>query len=100
MNNQFINQFSPNLFWDTDEQTLDPEKHARFIIERVLMRGRLEDWTALKKLYGVERIKQEALKIRYLDKVTLSFCSTMFHVPKSKFRCYKQPQSIQQLWQF
>jgi uncharacterized protein DUF6922 len=95
-----ISMFSTNLFWDTDETTLDPEKNARFIVERVLSRGRLSDWRVLYHLYGEERIKREVLKIRYLDKVTLSFCSSFFDVPKSKFRCYKQPQSIQQLWQF
>lgn len=95
-----VNMFSTNLFWDTDETTLDPEKNARFIIERVLSRGRLSDWRALYRLYGPERIKQEAMKIRYLDKVTLSFCSSFFNVPKSEFRCYNQPQSIQQLWQY
>ncbi len=93
-------QFSANLFWDTDESTLDMEKNARFIIERVLSRGRLSDWFALVQLYGRDRIKKEAMQIRYLDKVTLSFCSTLFNVPKSKFRCYNQPQSIQQLWQY
>ncbi len=95
-----VHQFSTNLFWDTDETTLDLEKNARFIIERVLSRGRLSDWFTLLKLYGQDRIKKEAMKIRYLDKVTLNFCSTLFNVPKSKFRCYKQPQSIQQLWQY
>ena len=92
--------FSSNLFWDTDETTLDSEKHARFIIERVLTRGRLKDWFALVRFYGLERIKQEAMKVRYLDQVTLSFCSSLFNVPKSKFRCYRQPQSIQQLWPY
>jgi len=81
-----ISRFSANLFWDTDETTLNLEKHARFIIERVLSRGRLSDWFTLLELYGRDRIKNEALKIRYLDKVTLNFCSTLFSVPKSKFR--------------
>lgn len=26
----------PSLFWDTDPQTIDTEKHARYIIERIL----------------------------------------------------------------
>jgi len=93
-------EFSPNLLWDIDETTLDARKNARFIIERVLSRGRLSDWFALVRLYGLERVKKEAMQIRYLDQVTLSFCSAMFGVPKSRFRCYKQPQSIQQLWQY
>jgi hypothetical protein len=92
--------FSENLFWDTDTRTLHADKHARFIVERVLMRGRMPDWLALNRLYTSEQIKEEALQIRYLDKVTLSFCSMYFDVPQSEFRCFTQPQSIQQLWQF
>ncbi|NUO00501.1 MAG: hypothetical protein HUU01_07795 [Saprospiraceae bacterium] len=52
-----VHHFSANLFWDTDETTLDLEKNARFIIERVLSRGRLSDWFILLKLYGQDRIK-------------------------------------------
>ena len=92
--------FSPSLFWDTNQANLDLEQNARFIIERVLSRGKLSDWRKLYQLYGAERIKKEVLNIRYLDKVTLNFCSTFFGLPKSDFRCYKQPQSIQQLWTF
>ena len=92
--------FSTNLFWDTDVTALDTKKHARYIIERVLLRGRLSDWFALVRLYGLEEIKQESMKLRYLDKVTLNFCSKLFNVPKSKFRCYNQPRSIQKLWPY
>lgn len=99
-NNPVSSRFSKNLFWDTEEATIDGEKHARFIIERVITRGRLRDWFTLVRLYGLERIKQEVLKIRYLDPVTLQFCSNLFNVPKSNFRCYTQPQSIQQLWPY
>lgn len=92
--------FSPNLFWDTDETTLDSEAHSRYIVGRVLMRGRLSDWLALMRLYGAERVRKEAMRLRYLDRVTLNFCSQYFNTPKSKFRCYKQPPSIQEHWQF
>ncbi len=29
-------QFRPTLFWDVDPKTIDPKKHARYIIERIL----------------------------------------------------------------
>jgi hypothetical protein len=93
-------KFSKNLFWDVDETSLDQDLHARFIIERVLSRGIFDDWQSLIAVYGLARIKKESIKIRNLDKLTLSFCSSIFKVPKSRFRCYKQPQSIQQLWPY
>lgn len=29
-------RFRPELFWDVDPKTIDPKKHARYIIERIL----------------------------------------------------------------
>ncbi len=88
------------LFWDTDINQLDYDKHARHIIGRVLMRGMLSDWFEIKQYYGIERIKEEVLKIRYLDKLTLNFCSTYFKIPKKQFRCYNTEPSIRQLWNY
>jgi hypothetical protein len=93
-------QLSKTLFWDTDLQQVNWDEHARFVIERVLTRGGLEDWREILHYYGLDKIKAESLQMRYLDKLTLNFCCTLFSIPKEQFRCYKQPQSIQQLWQF
>lgn len=30
----------PELFWDVDPKTIDPEKHAKYIIERILDFGK------------------------------------------------------------
>ncbi len=43
-------KFDRALFWDIDPETLDLGKHSRFIIERVLKKGSLEDWLYLKKM--------------------------------------------------
>lgn len=99
MQNQ-LPDFSKSLFWDINQSTLDADKNARFIVERVITRGRLSDWRKLFSFYGMERIKNEVLQVRYLDQLTLNFCSSFFNVPKSEFRCYNQPQSIQALWTF
>jgi hypothetical protein len=93
-------KFSKNLFWDVDGSSLDLDEHARFIVERVVTRGKTTDFFTLLELFGKEGVKREIVKIRYLDAVTFNFLSKVFRIPKSKFRCYKQPQSIQQLWQY
>ena len=79
---------SRSIFWDVNYDTIDWEKHARFVMERVLMRGTLEDFKQLKAFYGLEKIKGEILESKYLDNVTLSFCSLLFSIPKEKFRCF------------
>ena len=93
-------KISKSLFWDVDVSEIDYEKNATQIIERVLTRGSLEDWFAIKAYYGLERLKSEAIAIRYLDKITLNFCSVFFHIPKENFKCYNTPQSYQQLWNY
>lgn len=91
---------SISLFWDVDYENIDFERNARFIIERVLTRGNLNDWFALEKYYGLKRIKLEVVNIRYLDKLTLNFCNSIFNIKKENFRCYNTELSIQQLWDY
>jgi len=88
------------LFWDTNYQNIDYTKHARFVIEKVITRGNLSDWKELKNYYGLNKIKDEVVKIRYLDKITLNFCHTFFNIQKNKFRCYNTEPSIQKLWNY
>ncbi len=93
-------ELSKTLFWDTDISKIDYEKNARHIIERVLQQGMLSDWFEIKNYYGLDRIKNEVLQIRYLDKVSLNFCSKYFHISKEQFKCYNTEQSIQKLWNY
>jgi hypothetical protein len=86
LNNSAI-EFNKALFWDVQIASLDLETHARFIIERVVSRGSLPDWHLLKKIYGKERIKQEVLRIRALDRKTVGFLSVYCGVEKADFRC-------------
>lgn len=85
----------PNhIFWDIDLRTLDYKKNARFIIQRVIQKGSLEDWVSIKSYYGLEFIKNEILLIRDFDQKTLNFFSVYFGIDKENFRCYTTQQSI------
>lgn len=80
-------KLNKTLFWDVQIDELDPEIHARFIIARTISRGNLADWIMLKEIYGVNRIEQESLQIRSLDRRSLSFLSAYFSRDKNEFRC-------------
>lgn len=80
------------LFWDIDPSKLDYEAKARFVIGRVVMYGTLADWKATLDHYGPERVRDEMLQERYLDKKTLNYLSFYFDVPKTEFRCYTLQQ--------
>ncbi|WPD20966.1 MAG: hypothetical protein SD837_12230 [Candidatus Electrothrix scaldis] len=79
--------FRSALFWDVDIATLDPELHARYIIGRVVTRGDLADWNALKQLYGHQKIREEIVQLRSLDAKTLSFLSCYYDIDRTLFKC-------------
>jgi len=84
---------SNRLFWDVDVETLDFSKNARFIIQRVIQRGTLEDWVAIKDYYGIDFIRKEITQMRSLDMKTFNFFSTYFELPKKEFKCFSTKQS-------
>ncbi len=81
------------LFWDIELSSLDFKKNARFVIQRVIQKGSLEDWITIKDFYGIDFIKQEILLMRNIDAKTLNFFSTYFGIEKNKFRCFTIQQS-------
>lgn len=100
MDTEFINRLSKQLFWDVNITEIDAEIHSLFIVERVLTRGTLDDFRAIKNYYGVDKLKLIIVEIKNLDERTLSFCSVYFSIPKSKFRCYNFKQSNQTHWNY
>lgn len=86
------------LFWDTDYDKIDWDGKARYVIERVVSLGFVEDWRAIQNYYGMEKIRETALQARDLDPKTLSFLSVIFDIPKENFRCYTTLRSNPGHW--
>lgn len=55
-----------SLFWDTKPETIDLDKNARYVIERVLDFGRDEEVRWLRKQYQPSLIKDVVMKSRLL----------------------------------
>ena len=91
---------SPTLFWDTDASKISLDTHSKTIIERVVMHGTWPEFKAILGYYGRDHIREILIKLRYLDKRTLSFCSAYFFVPKSEFRCYTLKQLNPTHWNY
>lgn len=96
--NDTINQFTENLFWDTDVTTLDLNKFPAYIIQRVLEYGEMQDWRLINKIYGLPKIVEVCKGLRTLDPVCLSFICAISHTKKEDYRCYRTRQSNLTLW--
>lgn len=56
--------FSKNLFWDADPSELSMEVSARYIIQRVLEYGQMNDWRLINRYYGLDKIVEECKQMR------------------------------------
>lgn len=95
-----VESLSSHLFWDVDKTTLTENASDSIIIQRVVEYGILSDWMLIKNYYGLDYIKNVATQLKTLDEVSLAFLSTIFHIEKTNFRCYKNKQSNPHFWNY
>jgi hypothetical protein len=92
--------FNRRIFWDISFDTLDYDKRARFVIERVFERGDVEDIRQCRRYYGDELIKEILLTAKYLPERRLHLASAVVDKPISDFRCYILRQSTPSLYPY
>lgn len=68
----WVNSLSSELFWDVSQKEINPEQHARWLIERVLQRGRWEDWLLIRTHYNKARLLELSSQLR-LDSKSAHF---------------------------
>lgn len=98
--NEIVLGLSKTLFWDVNIATIDPDKHAPYIVERVLSRGTWDEFKKIIAHYGKEKVALYAIQLRYMDKIVLAFCVTYFNIPKENFRCCTQRQLHPTHWAY
>ena len=69
------------LFWDADPKKIDLNKNKRYVIERILDRGRLDEYKWLRDTYSPEDIKNTITRERsQLDMKSRNFWSNFYRL--------------------
>ena len=76
--------FSQYLFWDAQVEDIDLQKNKRYVIERVMTRGKMEDLETLLILYSKGEIRAALKESKELDPKTRHFCSWYFEIPENE----------------
>jgi len=79
-----------SLFWDVSKDNLDPERNRQLIIERVITRGNLDEFSGLIHFYGTRKIKNTLKSIKALDKKSRNFVVTFFGLEEKELACYQK----------
>lgn len=89
MTSQAKPNLSSYLFWDTDIANVDFDKHASYVVEKVVTRGQFNDWQEIKRYYGIDTIKSLVVGIRSMPSRVTGFLSLVLDIPLESFRCYR-----------
>jgi hypothetical protein len=85
-------QISRHLLWDVDRDNVDWDAMRKFIVQRVIERGGMNDFYALFGLYGgVEGVKKIIRELPVtLDSRDEALVRTVFNLKKEDLQCYKR----------
>lgn len=76
-----------NLFWDAEE--IDIDKHAAYIISRVLDYGNEKDLKILREIYPDEKLIEVIRKRRGIMPKTAIFWSVYFNISITEIECLR-----------
>jgi hypothetical protein len=89
---------NPALLWEYDLETFDFQALKIIVVQRVVERGRFEDFYAIFNLYGEKGVIQALKEIPYLNDMDMNFVHVVFDIPLEQLKCYAKKQLRPQLW--
>jgi hypothetical protein len=91
---------SSRAFWDVDFEKIDYEKRSSFVIDKVFNYGTFAEQIEIIKFYGIERIKEDVVKIPYFKKPVFAFICGFFNLDKSLFIAYNRRKQQPNFWEY
>lgn len=89
MKNMVIPRYIKKLFWETDPERVDKEKHKDYIIARILDYGTPESIRWLLRSYRDEEILRVVKHRRGLSRKTAIFWAYRYNIPLEEVECLK-----------
>lgn len=88
----------PSLLWEYDMSRFDWNQMRTLVVQRVIERGRRDDFYAILNMYGVDGVKESIKEIPTMNPKDLSFVCAVFELKKEDLKCYTRKQSRPQHW--
>ena len=87
-----------SLLWEYDLSRVDWQAMRLIVVQRVVERGRMEDFYALLNMYGIEGVRESIKEIPVMSPKDMSFVCSVFDIKKEELKCYLRRQSHPQHW--
>lgn len=79
--------FRQSLLWEYDLKNFNWEQMKPTVVQRVVERGRIEDFQFILVKYGLNQVIQTIKQIPCLHKKDINFVCTVFHLEKQELQC-------------
>ena len=76
-----------SLLWEYDLSDFDWQNMRNVVVQRVLERGRMDDYYAMLNLYGREGVREALRMIPYMNRKDMNFACFVFDLKKEELRC-------------
>jgi len=93
-------QLSKQAFWDVDMDSIDYEKHARYVMEKVINGGTTDDFISVRNFYGDNRIRKEIIHTKEFGPKEVSFCCLIFKLTQKDFKFPANKPAYPEPWDY
>lgn len=91
-------QVRKSLLWEYDMDRFNWDSLRTIVVQRVVERGRMNDFYAILNLYGLKGVQESIKQISYLNPKDISFVCSVFNLKKEDLKCFTKQQSTLQHW--
>jgi hypothetical protein len=91
-------QLRPSLLWEYELGNFDWNTMRTIVLQRVVERGRMDDFYAVLNLYGLSGFIEGLKDIPYLNARDIAFVCAVFGLKKGELKCYIPKRSNQKHW--
>ena len=88
----------PSLLWEYDLERFNWQQMRDIVVQRVLERGRMDDFYAILNMYGEDGVKDALRNIPYMNDKDMNFACVTFNLKKEELKCFTLKQSRTQHW--
>lgn len=90
----------PTLLWEYDLSDFNWQKMRTIVVQRVIERGRPDDFYGMLNLYGYEGVRNAIKDIPVMSNKDMSFVCIIFDLKKEELKCYTQKLLRPQHWNY
>jgi hypothetical protein len=87
-----------SLLWEYEIEKINWQQMRNVIVQRVIERGRMDDFYAILNMYELEGVKEAIKQIPFLNNKDLTFVCSVFNIKKEELKCYTKRQLKNQHW--